>query len=55
MIVTTYESGIPIEAIVNTIDSTIKDIKSKSEDKHKTIIKSKTSWKSQTVDKVKFC
>ena len=39
MVVTAYESGVPIEAIVNTIDSTVNGIKFNNEDKHKTIIK----------------
>ena len=39
MVVTAYESGVPIEAIVNTIDSTVNGIKFNNEDKPKTIIK----------------
>ena len=39
MITTAYESGVPIEAIVNTLDNTIKGITSNKEDKPKTLVR----------------
>lgn len=39
MILTSYESGVPIEAIVSTLDNTIEDITSKKEDKPKTLVR----------------
>ena len=39
MVVTAYESGVPIEAIVSTLDNTIKGINSKKEDKTKTLVR----------------
>lgn len=39
MVTTAYENGVPIEAIVNTLDNTIKGITSKKEDKPKTLIR----------------
>ena len=41
MVVTAYESGVPIEAIINTLDNTIKGITSKKEDKPKTLVRKK--------------
>lgn len=39
MVITAYESGVPIEAIVSTLDNTIKGITSKKEDKPKTLVR----------------
>ena len=39
MVITAYESGVPIETIVNTLDNTIKEIMSKGEDKTKTLVR----------------
>ena len=39
MVTTAYESGVPIEAIVSTLDNTIKEITSKKEDKPKTLVR----------------
>lgn len=39
MVVTAYESGVPIEAIVNTLGNTIKRIISKKEDNTKILVK----------------
>ena len=39
MVITAYESGVPIEAIVSTLDNTIKEITSKKEDKPKTLVR----------------
>lgn len=41
MVLTAYENGVPIEAIVNRLDQTIKKINSREEKKSKTLIKSK--------------
>ena len=38
-IISTYESGVPIESIINTVDKTIKEIISNQENKAKTLIK----------------
>ena len=39
MVITAYESRVPIEAIVSTLDNTIKGITSKKEDKSKTLVR----------------
>ena len=39
MVIDAYENGVPIEAIVSTLDNTIKGIASKKEDKTKTLVK----------------
>lgn len=39
MVITFYESGVPIDAIVNTIDNTLKDITSKNVKKTRKLIK----------------
>lgn len=39
MVITAYESGVPIEAIVSTFDHTMKGITSKKEDKPKTLVR----------------
>ncbi len=39
MVLATYESGVPIEAIANKLDSVVKELAVKDEDKAKTLIK----------------
>ena len=41
MVITAYENGVPIEAIVSVIDNTIKGITSKKEDKTKILVRKK--------------
>lgn len=39
MVVSAYENGVPIEAIINTLNETIEDITSKKEDKSKSLVR----------------
>ena len=41
MVIATYENGVPIEAIINTLDDTIENITLKREDKSKKLLKNK--------------